>query len=109
LDIYSTTPNGKRVDTLTLTRIHNSTKDHILLFKVKRNFCFVNKYFSYEKEISWPNARIEASSNDDNQIGTAIRFIANSCRIRISMKKNLQGFYSIKNEKEKTIKFYLFS
>lgn len=42
------------------------------------------------KEISWPNARIEASSNDNNQSGTAIRFIANSCRIGIAMKKNLQ-------------------
>jgi hypothetical protein len=42
------------------------------------------------KEISWPNARIEASSNDHNLLGVAIRFIVNSCRIRISMKKSLQ-------------------
>jgi hypothetical protein len=47
------------------------------------------------KEISWPNARIEASSNDNDLPGTAIRFIANSCRIRIAMKKNLQGKFEI--------------
>ncbi|CAF1100558.1 unnamed protein product [Rotaria sordida] len=74
LDIYSTTPNGQKVDTLTLTRLRNTTKSHILLFK----------------EISWPNARIEASSNDNNFPGTSIRFIVNSCRMRIAMKKNLQ-------------------
>jgi len=96
LDIYSITPNGKRVDSLTLTRLRNRTKDHILLFKVNRIF-FSNKsieifFCIYKKEISWANARIEASSNDNNLPGTAIRFIANSCRIRISMKKNLQGF-----------------
>ncbi len=94
MDIYSITPNGKRVDSLTLTRLRNRTKDHILLFKVSRIFCS-NKsieIFLYKKEISWANARIEASSNDNNLPGTAIRFIANSCRIRISMKKNLQGF-----------------
>ena len=44
------------------------------------------------QEISWPNARIEASAIKDSVIpGTAIRLIANTCRIRISMKKNLQG------------------
>ncbi|CAF1314302.1 unnamed protein product [Adineta ricciae] len=74
LDIYSTAPNGKRVETLTLTRLRNATKDHILLFK----------------EISWSNARIQASSNDNNIPGTALRFIANSCRIRIAMKKSIQ-------------------
>ncbi|CAF2635182.1 unnamed protein product [Rotaria sp. Silwood2] len=74
LDIYSTAPNGQKVDTLTLTRLRNTTKGHILLFK----------------EIFWPNARIEASSTDNNSPGTSIRFIVNSCRMRISMKKNLQ-------------------
>ncbi|CAF4699612.1 unnamed protein product [Rotaria sp. Silwood1] len=74
LDVYSTAPNGQKVDTLTLTRVRNTAKGHILLFK----------------EISWPNARIEASSNDNNSSGTSIRFIVNSCRMRISMKKNLQ-------------------
>ncbi|CAM4823866.1 unnamed protein product [Rotaria magnacalcarata] len=74
LDIYSTTPNGKRVDTLTFTRLRNAAKSYILLFK----------------EISWPNARIEASSNDNNAPGTGIRFIINSCQMRISMKKNLR-------------------
>ncbi|CAF3619670.1 unnamed protein product [Rotaria sordida] len=74
LEIYSITPYGKRVDTLKLTRLPNSTKDHILLFK----------------EISWQNARIEASSNDSSMATAAIRLIANACRIRISMKKNLQ-------------------
>ncbi|CAF0946667.1 unnamed protein product [Adineta steineri] len=74
LEIYSITPYGKRVDTLNLTRLRNSAKDHILLFK----------------EISWQNARIEASSNDNNTTAAAIRLIANACRIRISMKKNLQ-------------------
>ncbi|UJR30291.1 hypothetical protein I4U23_017829 [Adineta vaga] len=75
LDIYSITPYGKRVDTLNLTRLRNSAKDHILLFK----------------EISWQNARIEASANDNNNTAAAaIRLIANACRIRISMKKNLQ-------------------
>ncbi len=43
------------------------------------------------KEISWQNARIEASANDDSMAAAAIRLIANACRIRISMKKNLQG------------------
>ncbi|CAF4460629.1 unnamed protein product, partial [Rotaria sp. Silwood2] len=74
LEIYSITPYGKKVDTLNLTRLRNSTKDHILLFK----------------EISWQNARIEASSNDSTMATAAIRLIANACRIRISMKKNLQ-------------------
>ncbi|CAF0787726.1 unnamed protein product [Adineta steineri] len=74
LDIYSTAPNGKRVETLTATRLRNTAKDHIILFK----------------EISWPNARIQASSNDNNLPGTALRFIANSCRVRIAMKKNIQ-------------------
>ncbi|CAF3325657.1 unnamed protein product [Rotaria socialis] len=74
LEIYSTTPFGKRVDTLKLTRVRNSTKDYILLFK----------------EISWQTARIEASSNDYSMAAAAIRLITNACRIRISMKKNLQ-------------------
>lgn len=73
LDIYSVSPRGERVDTLKFTRIRNAAKDHILLFK----------------EISWANARIEASSNDVNLAGAAIRLIANACRVRISMKKNL--------------------
>ncbi|CAF3503531.1 unnamed protein product [Rotaria sp. Silwood1] len=74
LEIYSISPYGKRVDSLNLTRLRNATKDHILLFK----------------EISWQNARIEASSNDNSMATAAIRLIANVCRIRISMKKNLQ-------------------
>ncbi|CAF1624151.1 unnamed protein product, partial [Adineta ricciae] len=74
LDIYSVTPYGKRADSLNFTRLRNSAKDHILLFK----------------EISWQNARIEASANDSNTAAAAIRLIANACRIRISMKKNLQ-------------------
>lgn len=36
LDIYSTTPDGRQVNNLTLTRVRNATKDHILLFKVKQ-------------------------------------------------------------------------
>ncbi|CAF4550593.1 unnamed protein product [Rotaria sp. Silwood1] len=71
LEIYSISPYGKRVDSLNLTRLRNATKDHILLFK----------------EISWQNARIEASSNDNSMATAAIRLIANVCRIRISMKK----------------------
>ncbi|CAF5193700.1 unnamed protein product, partial [Rotaria magnacalcarata] len=74
LEIYSTTPFGKRVDTLKLTRVRNSTRDYILLFK----------------EISWQTARIEASSNDYSMAAAAIRLITDACRIRISMKKNLQ-------------------
>lgn len=35
LDIYSTTPDGRQVNNLTLTRVRNATRDHILLFKVK--------------------------------------------------------------------------
>lgn len=75
LDIYSTTAEWKQVENLTLTRLRNAAKDHILLFK----------------EISWPNARIEASSKDNTGLGAAIRLIANSCRIRIAMKKNMLG------------------
>ena len=57
-------------------------------------------FYFKQKEISWQNARIEASANDDATdnnntaaaaAAAAIRLIANACRIRIAMKKNLQG------------------
>ncbi|CAF1545834.1 unnamed protein product, partial [Didymodactylos carnosus] len=73
IDIYSTTPVGKKTDSLKTTRLRDSTKEHILLFK----------------EISWPTARIEAASNDNSMVAASIRLIANSSRIRIIMKKSL--------------------
>jgi hypothetical protein len=61
------------------------------------------------KEISWQNARIEASANDDSMAAAAIRLIANACRIRISMKKNLQGNISFLINPTENKSFLLFT
>ncbi|CAF1022643.1 unnamed protein product [Didymodactylos carnosus] len=73
IDIYSTTPFGKKPDSLKSTRLRNLAKDHIILFK----------------EIAWSSTRIEAASNDSSTTAAAIRLIGSSCRMRIIMKKNL--------------------
>jgi hypothetical protein len=76
-----------------MKRLRNAAKDHILLFKVSssNNKKTQIKFDFVLQEIAFPNARIEASSNDSSMQAAAIRLIINARRLRISMKKSLQG------------------
>lgn len=75
------TPNWQKAEHLQSTRIRDSDRGELLLFK----------------EVDWQTTRIEATAvegeNDEQFVGTPLRFIANQSKIRITMKKRLSGKY----------------
>ncbi|KAJ8298803.1 hypothetical protein KUTeg_022863 [Tegillarca granosa] len=77
IDVRSMTPNWQKAEHLQSTRIKDTDRGEILLFK----------------EVDWQTTRIEATAvegeNDEQFVGTPLRFIANQSKIRITMKKRL--------------------
>jgi len=77
--VQSLSPNWQKVDDLRNTKIRDSNRGEILLFK----------------EVEWQTTRIEATAVEgettDQLFLTPLRFIANQSKIRITVKKRLSG------------------
>lgn len=75
--VHSTTPTWSATNDLRTTRIRDTSRGEILLFK----------------EIEWQTTRIEASADESlaKEALTPLRLIANQAKIRIVMKKRLSG------------------
>ncbi|XP_070199666.1 bridge-like lipid transfer protein family member 3B [Littorina saxatilis] len=73
--VHSTTPTWSATNDLRTTRIRDSTRGEILLFK----------------EIEWQTTRIEAAADESwaKEALTPLRLIANQAKIRIALKKRL--------------------
>lgn len=99
---HSVTPNWKQTEDLGPTKIRDTGRGEILLFK----------------EFDWQTTRIEATavegSSSEAFLTTPLRFIANQSKIRITIKKRLSGndtVYFLQNmileKQEKKIKTLL--
>lgn len=77
--VHSVTPNWKPSDDLGPTKIRDTVRGQILLFK----------------EFDWQTTRIEATAVEGESseafLTTPLRFIANQSKIRITIKKRLSG------------------
>lgn len=71
--VQSKTPKWQKLD-LRLTRLKDSKKQQILIFK----------------ELEWQTVRIEAKSTIDKNL-TPLRLLTNQARCRIVIKKRLSG------------------
>ena len=77
--VHSTTPTWSATNDLRTTRIRDTSRGEILLFK----------------EIEWQTTRIEASADESlaKEALTPLRLIANQAKIRIVLKKRLSGMF----------------
>ena len=75
--VHSTTPTWGATNDLRTTRIRDTSRGEILVFK----------------EIEWQTTRIEAAADESvcKEALTPLRLIANQAKIRIVLKKRLSG------------------